>query len=51
MKNEKLLPVNEGLLADRIAYESPVCDIVELQSEGSILMASGNLDDLPIEEW
>lgn len=53
MKNEKLLPVNEGLLADRMAYESPECNVIELQGEGCIcvLTGSGSVDDMPIDDW
>lgn len=51
MKTEELM--NEKQQSNHMAYESPACNVIELQSEGSILAAStgGSLDDMPIDDW
>lgn len=49
MKTEELM--NEKQQSNHMAYESPACNVIELQSEGSILSASGGLDDMPIDDW
>lgn len=52
MENEQLvIYVHEMSQSDCLIYESPVCEIVEFQSEGNILTASGTVDDMPVEEW
>ncbi len=54
MKKEQFMNVNENLSAGHVVYEPPTCTIVELQSEGSLLTASGTgntIDDLYMEEW
>lgn len=53
LKNNK----NEELQSNRMGYETPTCRLVELQSEGCILVGSeigtgeGGLDDMPFEDW
>lgn len=48
-KEQSIMNENEILQSNRIAYESPICEIINMENEGSIL--TGSIDDLPIKEW
>ena len=51
MKTEELM--NEKQQSNHRAYESPECNVIELQGEGCIcvLTGSGSVDDMPIDDW
>lgn len=54
---ERLKNADENQQPLKRAYESPTCQLVDIQSEGNILSGSfpvtgnGEAEDMPIEEW
>lgn len=50
MKQQQFMMKNGDLLANRMDYESPVCEIIEVMSEGELLTGSfggSNEDFIP----